>query len=50
MSSQGGTVLLDDVSLDDDNDTVNWEVELDVNDNDATYYVDANSGSVSSNN
>lgn len=50
VSSQGGTVLLDDVSLDDDNDTVNWEVELDVNDNDATYYVDANSGSVSSNN
>ncbi|MBD2766109.1 PepSY domain-containing protein [Kocuria sp. cx-455] len=50
VSSQGGTVLLDDVSLDDDNDTLNWEVELDIDDSDATYYVDANSGSVSSNN
>ena len=49
-SSQDGTVLFDDASLDEDNGTLNWEVELDIDDNDATYYVDANTGSVSSNN
>lgn len=50
VASQDGTVLLDDVSLDDDNQTLNWEVELDVDNNDATYYVDANSGSVNPDN
>lgn len=49
-SSQDGTVLFDDASLDEDNGTLNWEVELDINDNDATYYVDANTGTVNSNN
>ena len=49
-SRGGGTVLLDDVSLGDDNDALNWEVELDIDDNGAAYYVNANSGSVSSNN
>lgn len=48
-SSQDGTVLFDDASLDEDNGTLNWEVELDIDDNDATYYVDANTGSVSNN-
>lgn len=49
-SSQDGTATLDDVSLDEDNGTLNWEVELDIDDRDVSYYVDANSGSVSSNN
>ena len=49
-SSQDGTVLFDDASLDEDNGTLNWEVELDINANDATYYVDANTGTVNSNN
>lgn len=49
-SSQDGTVLLDDASLDEDNGTLNWEVELDIDDRDATYYVDAGEGSVRSDN
>lgn len=49
-SSQDGTVVFDDASLEEDNGTLNWEVELDINDNDTTYYVDANTGSVNSNN
>ena len=49
-SSQDGTVVFDDASLEEDTGTLNWEVELDINDNDTTYYVDANTGSVNSNN
>ncbi|MEX5272830.1 PepSY domain-containing protein [Kocuria sp. CPCC 205235] len=49
-SSQDGTVLFDDASLDEDNGTLNWEVELDIDDRDATYYVDATEGSVRADN
>lgn len=49
-SSQNGTVMLDEVSLDEDNGILHWEVELDIADRDVTYYVDAVQGSVRSEN
>ena len=44
--SESGTKVLDEASLDEDDDVVRWEVELDIDNRDREYTVNVQDGSV----
>ena len=44
--SESGTKVLDEASLDEDDDVVRWEVELDIDNRDKEYTVNVQNGSV----
>ena len=44
--SESGTMVLDEASLDEDDDVVRWEVELDIDNRDKEYTVNVQNGSV----